>query len=455
MRLLIVGHLEGYITEAGRMAVARGAKVAHIADIEPALHALRNGQGADLVMCDIKLDIATLINSLKAERITVPVVACGIGTDANAAVRAIRAGAKEYIPLPPDADLIAAVLEAVTEESNTVIARDPAMRKVLEMAERIAPSDASVLITGESGTGKEVMARFIHRKSRRAAQHFVSVNCAAIPENLLESELFGHEKGAFTGAVARRIGKFEEANGGTLLLDEISEMDLRLQAKLLRAIQEREIDRVGGTQPVKVDIRLLATSNRDLEAEVKAKRFREDLYFRLNVVNIDLPSLRERPADIPSLAVHFAEKYTQANGMSPKTISPETSALLLAHHWRGNVRELENTMHRAVLLARGDVIMPDAVVLSGQSFAPEASAAAIAAQVAGRAPGAAGMVGRTVADVERDLIIDTLQHTLGNRTHAANILGISIRTLRNKLKQYSEEGVPVPAAAGEGERALP
>lgn len=452
MRLLIVGQLEGYITEAGRIAVSRGAKVAHIADVDPALAALRSGQGADLLMCDIKLDIARLIENLKSERITLPVVACGIGTDAGAAVRAIRAGAKEYVPLPPDADLIAAVLEAVTEESHTVIARDASMRRVLDMADRIAPSDASVLITGESGTGKEVVARYVHRKSKRAQHNFVSVNCAAIPENLLESELFGHEKGAFTGAVARRIGKFEEAHGGTLLLDEISEMDLRLQAKLLRAIQEREIDRVGGTQPVKVDIRLIATSNRDLEAEVKAKRFREDLYFRLNVVNLALPPLRERPGDILHLANHFAEKYAQANGVASRPLSQETTALLAAHHWRGNVRELENTMHRAVLLATGDAIAPDAVLLTGQSFAPEGrQPAALAMQAA--AQGGGNLVGRTVADVERDLIIDTLNHTLGNRTHAANILGISIRTLRNKLKQYSDEGMAVPGGTVEPERA--
>ncbi|MGB4101200.1 MAG: sigma-54 dependent transcriptional regulator [Alphaproteobacteria bacterium] len=453
MRLLIVGQLEGYITEAGRMAVARGAKVAHIDDVDGALGALRGGQGADLVMCDIKRDIARLIESLKSERIIVPVVACGIGTDANAAVRAIRAGAKEYVPLPPDADLIAAVLEAVAEESNAMIARDPVMRPIIELAEKIAPSDASVLITGESGTGKEVMARFIHRKSKRAAQSFVSLNCAAIPENLLESELFGHEKGAFTGAVARRIGKFEEANGGTLLLDEISEMDLRLQAKLLRAIQEREIDRVGGTQPVKVDIRLLATSNRDLEAEVKAKRFREDLYFRLNVVSLPLPSLRSRPADISALADHFSQKYAQANGLPPRPLAPATLQMLTTHYWRGNVRELENTMHRAVLLAHGSDIGPESIVLTGQSFAPDSGApTAIAAQISGRAHDPAPpsqLVGRTVADVERDLIIDTLEHTLGNRTHAANILGISIRTLRNKLKQYNEAGVNVPAASGE------
>jgi len=323
----------------------------------------------------------------------------------------------------------------------------------MQMAERVAGSDASVLITGESGTGKEVMARFIHRKSRRTQHSFVSLNCAAIPENLLESDLFCHEKGSFTGAVARRIGKFEEANGGTLLLDEISEMDLRLQAKLLHAIQERDIDRVGGTTPIKVDIRLLATSNRDLETEVRTKRFREDLYFRLNVVSLYMPPLRERHVDIAPLAEHFAKKYAAANGFPDKPISPDAMAMLQAHHWRGNVRELENTMHRAVLLARESTIDPDSIMLSGQGFAPEG---ATAASHDGDGQGAAGsgaipgLIGRTVADVERDLIIDTLQHCLGNRTHAATILGISIRTLRNKLKLYSDSGLPVPPVSGEG-----
>lgn len=452
MKLLIVGQLEGHISSAGRIATQRGAKVSHIDTISGALNAIRNGQGADLVMCDVVLDIGQLINSLKSERINVPVVACGIGTDASAAVRAIRAGAKEYVPLPPDAELIAAVLQAVAEEDSTFIAHDPCMRPLIQLAERVANSDASVLITGESGTGKEVMARFIHRKSRRTTSNFVSVNCAAIPDNLLESELFGHEKGAFTGAVARRIGKFEEANGGTLLLDEISEMDQRLQAKLLRAIQEREIDRVGGTQPIKIDIRLIATSNRDLEEEVKAKRFREDLYFRLNVVNIKMPPLRERMADVVPLAEHFAHKYATANGLDDRPFTPAAIAQLQAHYWRGNVRELENTMHRAVLLARGPNIEEDAIMLSGQNFAPEGSSSNSAQTATSRAL-AGSQVGRTVADVERDLIIDTLTHCLGNRTHAANILGISIRTLRNKLKLYSESGVSIPSGSGE-ERAV-
>lgn len=461
MRLLIVGSLQGHIATAGRIALQRGAKVAHIESIEGALHALRSGQGADLVMCDVVMDIASLISSLSAERIAVPVVACGIGTDASAAVRAIRAGAKEYIPLPPDAELIAAVLQAVAQEDQAFIANDPVMQPLLKMSERVAASDASILITGESGTGKEVMARFLHRKSARAAAAFVSVNCAAIPDNLLESELFGHEKGAFTGAIARRIGKFEEANGGTLLLDEISEMDTRLQAKLLRAIQEREIDRVGGASPIKVNIRLIATSNRDLEEEVRAKRFREDLYFRLNVVTLALPPLRERPGDILPLAEHFSKKYAVANGLDRKTLSDGAKARLLGHFWRGNIRELENAMHRAVLLSSSDKIEPESIMLAQQGLAPEgasptslaSSAAALAkgAEISGGAP----LVGRTVADVERNLIIDTLQHCLGNRTHAATILGISIRTLRNKLKQYSEDGcvVPPPVLSDQGEAA--
>ncbi|MBU2090148.1 MAG: sigma-54 dependent transcriptional regulator [Alphaproteobacteria bacterium] len=454
MRLLILGSFEGHLTTASQIALARGAKVNHADTIDKGLHALRTGQGADLIMIDVKLPIARLIESLKAERITIPVVACGTGTDAETAVRAIKAGAKEYVPLPPDAELIAAVLQAVAEESNALIFKDVVMAQVIKLADQIAPSDASILVTGESGTGKEVMARYIHAKSRRANQKFVAVNCAAIPENLLESELFGHEKGAFTGAIARRVGKFEEANGGTLLLDEISEMDPRLQTKLLRVIQEREIDRVGGTTPVKVNVRLVATSNRNLEEEVKNGNFREDLYFRLNVFNLALPPLRKRPQDVKALAEHFTKKYSELNGVPLRPISAESLTRLQGHHWKGNVRELENTLHRAVLLASGDEITPEAIMLTGEQ--PQAGAGstegAAGGDAAAEALGLATLVGRTVADVERDLIIDTLKHCLGNRTHAANILGISIRTLRNKLRQYTDEGVPVPMP-GEAEAA--
>jgi len=458
MRLLIIGTLEGHMSTAGQIALARGAKVANVTNIDDGLSTLRSGRGADLAMVDIRLPIGDLVGRLKDERINCPVVACGIvGTDADAAVEAIKAGAQEYIPLPPDPEMIAAVLEAVTMESDAVISTDPAMRQVLEMAKQIAPSDASVLITGQSGTGKEVMARFLHTNSRRSSKVFVAVNCAAIPENLLESELFGHEKGAFTGAVARRIGKFEEADGGTLLLDEISEMHPRLQAKLLRAIQEREIDRVGGSQPVKVDVRILATSNRDLEKSVKDGDFREDLYFRLNVVNLVLPPLKKRPNDIEALARHFAEKYAELNGFTPQPVTPEAMAVLKAHEWPGNVREIENTLHRAVLLSQGREIGADAILLTGSQSAPTAAETASAAletsALGDQANDQNGLVGKTVAEVERELIIDTLSHCLGNRTHAANILGISIRTLRNKLKQYSEEGFSVPMP-GEAEQRV-
>jgi DNA-binding NtrC family response regulator len=449
MRLLIVGSLGGEMATASKMAMNRGAKVGHASDIETALTGLRAGRGADLIMIDVNLDIAKLVTVLESERISVPVVACGIDTDKETAVRAIKAGAREFIPLPPDADLIAAVLEAVVAESHAIIYADPSTGAVLDLAKQVAGSLANILITGPSGTGKELIARYVHRHSKRAGKPLVSINCAAIPENLLESELFGHEKGAFTGAVARRIGKFEEADGGSLLLDEISEMAPRLQAKLLRAIQEREIDRVGGTKPVKIDIRVIATSNRDLEAEVAAGNFRDDLYFRLNVVNLRLAPLRERPLDVPLLCDHFIAKYAEANGVPLRRLSPRAVELLAGYAWPGNVRELENAMHRAVLLASGDEIEADVLQLGGgtpRSVSPTAGVTEAAVKAAG------GFVGHTVAEVERDLILETLTHCLGNRTHAATILGISIRTLRNKLRLYTDEGTKVPFP-GELQRA--
>jgi DNA-binding NtrC family response regulator len=456
MRLLVVGKLNGQLSAAVKMAMSAGAKVSHVETTPAATHALRAGQGADLLMVDYDLDIRGLIEANEAERIHVPVVACGVAADADRAAAAIRAGAKEFIPLPPEAQLIAAVLAAVSDDNRPMVVRDPCMQQVIQLADQVAPSDASILITGESGVGKEVIARYVHAKSRRSARPFISVNCAAIPENLLESELFGHEKGAFTGALARRIGKFEEANGGTLLLDEISEMDARLQAKLLRAIQEREVDRVGGAKPVKVDIRILATSNRDLAQAVKDGTFREDLLYRLNVVNLRIPSLRERPGDVVALAEHFARKYATANGMPDKPIAEEAKRRLAGHRWPGNVRELENAIHRAVLLSVGPELEETAIRLpDGQPLAPAdlgtrtAHAAYQAAETASRA-----FVGQTVSAMEQQLILDTLSHCLGNRTHAATILGISIRTLRNKLKEYSEAGVAVPAPqAGVGSHA--
>jgi DNA-binding NtrC family response regulator len=453
MRLLIIGQLNGQIGTATKIAISRGAKVVHCTTIDQALAELRDGRGADLLMVDVALPIASLSEQLRNERIHVPIVACGIAMDAGAAVEAIKGGAKEYIPLPPNAELIAAVLAAVADDSHQLIFEDKAMHSVISLAEQVAPSDASILITGESGTGKEVLARHVHRKSNRADKQFISINCAAIPDNLLESELFGHEKGAFTGAIARRIGKFEEADGGTLLLDEISEMDVRLQAKLLRALQERMIDRVGGSKPVKVNIRVIATSNRDLQQAVRDGTFREDLLYRLNVVNLKIPPLRERPADILALATHFSRKYAESNGVPVRALSAEAKRALTTYQWRGNVRELENTIHRAVLLATGPEITEAAIRLPDGSKVGDMIALTAPAVIAKAAQAAEAvnreMVGRTVADVERDLILQTLDHCLGNRTHAANILGISIRTLRNKLKQYTDEGMRVPLPGGE------
>jgi two-component system, response regulator FlrC len=449
MRLLIVGTLHGQLTLATKLAMDKGAAVTHAESAEQVLKVLRAGHGADLLMVDVAIDIRALVESLEAERIHVPIVACGTGTDARAAVAAIHAGAKEYIPLPPDSELIAAVLAAVADDARELVYRDDAMGQVVKLAQQIAPSEASVLITGESGTGKEVIARYVHAKSNRARKPFISVNCAAIPETLLESELFGHEKGAFTGAIARRIGKFEEASGGTLLLDEISEIDVRLQAKLLRAIQERVIDRVGGTRPVPVDIRIIATSNRNLTDAVREGAFREDLLYRLNVVNLKIPPLRERPADVLELAQHFARLYAQANGLPLRPLSADARRQLVVNRWPGNVRELENTIHRAVLLAAGPEIGPEAILapdgarLNEPQKPPAVAHAALAAEQVTRA-----LVGRTVADVERNLILETLKHCLGNRTHAANILGISIRTLRNKLNEYADDGVQVPPPGG-------
>jgi len=448
MRLLIVGTLKGQLTAATKIAMDKGASVTHAERVDTAMAVLRSGKGADLLMVDVAIDIRDLVLRLEAEHIHVPIVACGTQNDARAAVAAIHAGAKEYIPLPPEPELIAAVLAAVADDACELVYRDDAMAHVIKLAQQIAPSDASILITGESGTGKEVVARYVHMRSARCRGAFICVNCAAIPEQLLESELFGHEKGAFTGAVARRIGKFEEASGGTLLLDEVSEMDVRLQAKLLRALQERVIDRVGGARPVPVDIRIIATSNRNLAEAVREGTFREDLLFRLNVVNLKIPPLRERPADVIELAQHFARKYAAANGIPQRALGAEAKRQLAANRWPGNVRELENTMHRAVLLATGDeigidaIIAPDGMRLDAAK-PPAVAHAALAAEAVTRA-----LVGRTVACVERDLILETLKHCLGNRTHAANILGISIRTLRNKLNEYAADGVPVPPPNG-------
>jgi transcriptional regulator with PAS, ATPase and Fis domain len=320
-----------------------------------------------------------------------------------------------------------------------LVYRDPAMLAVVQRAQRIARSEASVLVRGESGTGKEVIARYIHRNSPRAGGPFVAVNCAAIPEQLLESELFGHERGAFSGAIGQRIGKLEAAQNGTILLDEISEMDRRLQAKLLRALQEREVDRVGGRAPIRLNVRIIATTNKDLELEVTRQNFREDLYFRLNVVSIHLPSLRDRPKDVPVLAEHFIEKYRWECGRSSRQLSTAALGALMAHDWPGNVRELENTIHRALVLTADAVIGVRALEVGPGTGGPPPME--VRASVS-------DFVGRPFHLMERDVILGTLQATAGNRTRTAAMLGLSIRALRNKIGIYAGQGIAVPPSVG-------
>ena len=441
MRLLIVGTLNGQLTTATKLAMEKGAQVTHAADIAQALAVLRSGRGADLLMVDVAVNIRELVTGLEAEHIHVPIVACGTATDARAAVAAIHAGAKEYIPLPPDAELIAAVLAAVADDRRDLIYRDDAMARVVKLAQQIAASEASVLITGNSGTGKEVLARYVHSRSTRAKKPLICVNCAAIPETLLESELFGHEKGAFTGAVARRVGKFEEANGGTLLLDEISEIDVRLQAKLLRAIQERVIDRVGGTRPVPIDIRIIATSNRNLGEAVREGTFREDLLFRLNVVNLKIPALRERPADVLELAEYFIRKYAAANGAAARPLSQEARRTLTLNYWPGNVRELENTIERAVALESRDRVTVEALPDRVRTHFQDAHVVPTNGHGSGSGPSPLlpedGIdLENHIQGLERSYLLAALERCGGVRTHAADLLKMSYRSFRHYAKKY-------------------
>jgi transcriptional regulator with PAS, ATPase and Fis domain len=312
-------------------------------------------------------------------------------------------------------------------EYGSLITADDRLQRVIHTASNVASSKATVLVCGESGTGKELLAKFIHEKSPRANRRFIAINCAAVPEGLLESELFGYERGAFTGAVAQKIGKFELASESTLLLDEISEMPLQLQAKLLRVLQEEEVDRLGGRNPVKVNMRIIATTNRDLRAMVKAGQFREDLYYRLNVIPLQIPALRERPNDVVVLAEHFVKVSAILNSRQVSGLSHEAMQKIKTWSWPGNVRELENVMERAVLIADGAVIQPEHILIENQSAHVEVIQDGHALSLE---------AGVTIAEMERQLIMKTLDKTKQNRTQAAKLLGISIRTLRNKLHEY-------------------
>lgn len=358
------------------------------------------------------------------------------------AVEAIKMGASDFLPASVSEEHLWAVLEGVLTSPGPFrsrgrnarrtepgrfepIAVNPAMISLLGMARKIAPRRSTVLVEGESGTGKEVVARYIHRRSDRAKGPFIAVNCAALPETLLESELFGHEKGAFTGAVTRKAGKFELADGGSLLLDEISEIAPSLQAKLLRVLQEGEIDRVGGQFVTPVNVRVIATTNRNLEEEVENGNFRLDLFYRLSVVPIKIPPLRHRADDIGPLAEFFLKKHGELNSETPKSLSSEALEILKQQEWRGNVRELENLMERATLLLDSEAITPDD--LAALSFSPRQN---------GDKPDTWNM--QPLKEMEKKMIFQALEENRGNRTHAAKVLGISVRTLRNKLNEYKE-----------------
>jgi len=376
-----------------------------------------------------------------------PVVLISAEASVGRAVAAMRSGACDYLVKPLTAEALEKSLRqalgATTvaarapqhhTSQKTFITRDPRLLEVLETARRVARSTATVLIQGESGTGKELLAAFVHRHGLHPDAPYVAVNCAALPESLAESELFGHEKGAFTGAVTRKTGKFELARRGTLVLDEIGEMTLPLQAKLLRALQEREIDRVGGTAPVPIEARVVAITNRDLSKCVSAGSFREDLFYRIQVVPLVVPPLRERPGDIPLLADHFLAQFAARFGKPVRRFADDAVERLSRHEWRGNVRELENRVERAVLLANGESVSSRDLGREGRGEVLRAAAPA-----AGTPP-----IGTTVWEMERQLIMGTLSEVNQNRTRAAEMLGISIRTLRNKLREYREEA---PAAA--------
>ena len=423
----------------------QGYKVDTAEDGEEALRKVEE-EGYDLVITDVKMpgvDGMTVLESVKRDFAdTEVVVITAYGTIRNA-VEAMKMGAYDYLTKPFSVEEVEVVVQRALERKRlisenirlkrelekvqglrTLVGQSPAMRKVLEMIEMVAPTKATVLIQGESGTGKELVADAIHRLSPRKNGPFVKVNCAAIPESLVESELFGHEKGAFTHAVKRSRGRFEMADGGTLLLDEIGEITPAVQAKLLRVLQDGTFQRVGGEGTLKVDVRVIATTNRDLWKAVQEGKFREDLYYRLQVVPIYIPPLRERKEDIPLLVQHFLKMYGEREGKEGLTVSEKAMDILMDYDWPGNIRELENAVERAVILAKGKVLKPENFFVGSMFREREPHGEAT-----------------TLAEMERRLILRTLREEGGNRTRTAQRLGISVRTLRNKLRQYREQGL--------------
>jgi two-component system response regulator FlrC len=442
-RLLVV---EDDAALRGALVVALqsgGYAVVEAADGTAALEVLAAGP-VSLVLTDIQMapmDGYALLGEVKRQWPLTPVVMMTAYGDIARAVQAVRDGASHYLTKPFDIDVLlgeVARFKRTLAEADALAVTTPGLRDLYALAERVAASDATVLVNGESGVGKEVLARFIHARSSRRGQPFVAINCAAIPDNLLESTLFGHERGAFTGASSAHAGKFEQADGGTLLLDEVSELPLTLQAKLLRALQEREVERVGGSRPVAVDIRVVATSNRDMAAQVAAGDFREDLFYRLNVFPLTVPPLRERQQDILALASEFLHRH-DARG----ALAPCARGALLAHAWPGNVRELANVMQRAAILAPGPEIRAEHLMLPCAAAAEDVAVASGTPPSTSPAPSlrSASPPPTDLRTLERHAVLNALAATAGNRKLAAERLAMPERTLRHKLARWREEGL--------------
>jgi two-component system response regulator FlrC len=421
MKSILVVDDDDQMRAALKEAVVRMGYQAVLAENPVDALPLLNESSISMIVTDMKMPKMDGLEFIKAAREKIgnlPIlVITGHGTVENA-VEVMKEGVCDYLMKPFSFDSLMSTIQSImaraSHNGNEIVTENEKMRNLIQLAGNVAVSDMTVLILGESGTGKELLARYIHKSSRRRRTPFIAVNCAAIPDNLLESELFGFEKGAFTGANEKKVGKFELAHGGTILLDEIGEMSAVLQAKLLRVLQEKEIDRIGGKQPVPVDVRVIATTNRDLLKEIEEGKFREDLYFRLSVFPLQIPSLRERPEDIKLIAEHYARKYSLELNRNITGFSTEAVEFLAGRQWKGNIRELENAVHRAVLIARSELIDVDDFMLETDLTQIQPN-------------------NGSIKDMEMDLILKTLENTKGNKTKAAKMLGVSVRTIRNKL----------------------
>jgi two-component system response regulator AtoC len=444
-RVLIADDEKNMRWVLGQALTADGYEIIEAADGKSALEAITE-QPPDLMILDHKMpapDGMEVLRRIRSKNLMFPVIMLTAHGNVATAVEAMKAGATEYLTKPFDleelklsidkalriGDLAAEVVRLREELDQTmdiegIVASDPAMLEILDQVKQVAPTNATVIVYGESGTGKELVARALHRLSPRAGKPFISISAGALPETLLESELFGYEKGAFTGAVTAKPGRFEMANGGTLFLDEIGDITPAVQVKLLRVLQERAFERLGGTRSIEVDVRLVAATNQDLQQLIEEGQFREDLFYRLSVVPIQLPALRARPSDIPALVAHFMERF----GAGEKQISPDAMKLLAEYQWPGNIRELENTIERVVILTRGDVIGPDDL--------PAEVRAGLHIMAGGRAAFALPDEGCDIEEVELDLVKQALNRTGGNVAKAAKLLGLTTKTLEARMAKF-------------------